>query len=65
MGNLFFKNDVSIISNPSFYFEENFEAGTNTANINIRTKASLDIWKIKLAGSLSLKNNFLTDNTSS
>ena len=65
MGNLFFKNDVPIISNPSFYFEENFEAGTNTANINIRTKASLDIWKIKLAGSLSLKNNFLTYNTSS
>ncbi|MGI5083649.1 hypothetical protein [Treponema putidum] len=58
-GSLYSKNNVPIFSNPLFYFEENFISDKKSLNLHTKTNAALDIWKIKLAGLLSLKADFL------
>ncbi|UTC66223.1 MULTISPECIES: hypothetical protein [unclassified Treponema] len=62
-GSFYSKNEVPIFSNPIFYFEENFIGNKKSLNLHTKTNASLDIWKIKLAGLLSLKNDFLSGNS--
>ena len=53
------KNNEPIFSNPHFYIDGNFktESDKQTPAINSGMEANIDIWKIKLNGNLSLKNN--------
>ena len=59
-GSLYSKNDVPIFSNLLFNFEENFISNKTSLNLHTKTNAALDIWKIKLAGLISLKADFLS-----
>nr|WP_314780385.1 hypothetical protein [uncultured Treponema sp.] len=62
-GPLYSKNDVPIFSNPLFNFEENFISSKKSLNLHTKTNSALDIWKIKLAGLLSLKTDFSPKNS--
>ena len=62
-GSLYSKNDVPIFSNPLFNFEENFISSKKSLNLHTKTNSALDIWKIKLAGLLSLKTDFSPKNS--
>ncbi|UTC74322.1 hypothetical protein E4O03_08715 [Treponema sp. OMZ 792] len=62
-GPLYSKNSIPVFSNPKFYFEENIKIDKRIGNAHTKTNAAIDIWKIKFAGLLSLKNNFFSDNS--
>jgi len=62
-GPLYSKNNVPIFSNPLFNFEENFISSKKSLNLHTKTNSALDIWKIKLAGLLSLKTDFSPKNS--
>lgn len=62
-GTLYSKNSVPVFSNPKFYFEENIKLDKKLGYAHTKTNAAIDIWKIKFAGFLSLKNNFFSDNS--
>lgn len=52
------KNNVPIFSNPYVYIDGNIETANKKESLqfNSKMKTSLDIWKIKLSGQMSLQN---------